>query len=110
MHSDPGYPLTIGANCTIGHQAMLHGCTIGDGCLIGMGATLLNGSKVGGGSLVGAGALVTEGKEFPERTMIVGMPAKAIKPLDDEAAARITRSAGGYVRNARRFMAGLTEV
>ena len=110
MHTDPGFPLTIGANCTIGHRAMLHGCTIGEGCLIGMGATLLNGSKIGAGSLVGAGALVTEGKEFSERMLIVGMPAKAVKPLDEQAAARIIRAAEGYVGKARRIMTGLTEV
>lgn len=109
MHTDPGYPLTIGRGCTIGHRAMLHGCTVGDHSLVGMSATLLNGSSIGGGSLVGAGALVTEGKAFAERTLVVGAPARAIRQLDDEAAARLRRSAEGYVRNARRFLAGLAE-
>ncbi len=107
LHTDMGYPLTIGANCTIGHRVTLHGCTIGDNTLIGMGATILNGAKIGANSLVGAGALVTEGKEYPDNSLIVGAPAKAIRTLDAEAAARIGKSAEGYVRNAARFAAGL---
>lgn len=79
MHTDPGFPLTIGKGCTIGHRAMLHGCTIGDNSLIGMGAIVLNGARIGRNSLVGAGALVTEGKEFPDNSLIVGSPAKAVR-------------------------------
>lgn len=110
MHTDPGFPLTIGEGCTIGHRAMLHGCTIGDNSLIGMGAIVLNGAKIGKNSLVGAGALVTEGKEFPDNSLIVGSPAKAIRVLDDAAVARLRGSAAHYVANGKRFKAGLTKV
>lgn len=108
MHTDPGFPLVIGAGCTIGHKAMLHGCTIGDNSLIGMGAIVLNGARIGKNSLVGAGALVTEGKEFPDGSLIVGSPAKAVRQLDDAAIAGLRGSAAHYVANARRFIAGLT--
>ena len=91
MHTDPGFPLTIGRGCTIGHRALLHGCTIGDNSLIGMGAIVLNGAKIGRNSLVGAGALVTEGKEFPDNSLIVGAPAKAVRTLDDDAIAQAAR-------------------
>jgi carbonic anhydrase/acetyltransferase-like protein (isoleucine patch superfamily) len=107
MHTDPGCPLTIGKGCTIGHRAMLHGCTIGDNSLIGMGAIVLNRAVIGPNSLVGAGALVTEGKEFPAGSLIVGSPAKAVRALDDAAIARLRASAQHYVANARRFSAGL---
>lgn len=107
MHTDPGFPLTIGEGCTIGHKAMLHGCTIGDNSLIGMGAIVLNGARIGRNSLVGAGALVTEGKEFPDNSLIVGVPARVARVLDDKAAARLKASAAHYVGNAKRFMAGL---
>jgi len=110
MHTDPGFPLTIGQGCTIGHRAMLHGCTIGDNSLIGMGAIVLNGAKIGRNSLVGAGALVTEGKEFPDNSLIVGSPAKAIRVLDDAAIARLRGSAAHYVANGKRFKAGLKKV
>ncbi|MBZ9671118.1 gamma carbonic anhydrase family protein [Mesorhizobium sp. ES1-3] len=110
MHTDPGFPLTIGQGCTIGHRAMLHGCTIGDNSLIGMGAILLNGARIGKNSLVGAGALVTEGKEFPDNSLIVGSPAKAIKVLDDAAVERLRASAAHYVANGQRFKAGLKKV
>jgi carbonic anhydrase/acetyltransferase-like protein (isoleucine patch superfamily) len=110
MHTDPGFPLTIGKGCTIGHRAMLHGCTVGDNSLIGMGAIVLNGARIGKNSLVGAGALVTENKEFPDNSLIVGSPAKAIRVLDEAAFARLRRSAAHYVENARRFSAGLKEV
>ncbi|MER9299093.1 gamma carbonic anhydrase family protein [Mesorhizobium sp. M0621] len=110
MHTDPGFPLTIGEGCTIGHRALLHGCTIGDNSLIGMGAIVLNGAKIGRNSLVGAGALVTEGKEFPDNSLIVGSPAKAIRVLDDAAVARLRGSAAHYVANGRRFKAGLKKV
>jgi carbonic anhydrase/acetyltransferase-like protein (isoleucine patch superfamily) len=107
MHTDPGFPLTIGKGCTIGHRAMLHGCMIGDNSLIGMGAIVLNGAKIGRNSLVGAGALVTEGKEFPDNSLIVGSPAKAIRALDDAAVERLRKSAAHYVANGKRFKAGL---
>lgn len=107
MHTDTGFPLVIGTGCTIGHKAMLHGCTIGDNSLIGMGAIVLNGSRIGRDSLVGAGALVTEGKEFPDGSLIVGSPAKAVRQLDDATISRLRGSAAHYVANARRFIAGL---
>ena len=107
MHTDMGFPLTVGEGCTIGHRAMPHGCTIGDNSLVGMGAIILNGARIGANSLVGAGALVTEGKEFPERSLIVGAPAKAVRMLDDAAVERLKGSAAHYVENGRRFRAGL---
>jgi carbonic anhydrase/acetyltransferase-like protein (isoleucine patch superfamily) len=110
MHTDPGFPLTIGKGCTIGHRAMLHGCTIGDNSLIGMGAIVLNGAKIGRNCLVGAGALVTEGKEFPDNSLIVGSPAKVVRTLDDAAVARLQGSAAHYVANGRRFRDGLKEL
>jgi carbonic anhydrase/acetyltransferase-like protein (isoleucine patch superfamily) len=110
LHTDPGYPMTIGADCTIGHKAMLHGCTIGPNSLIGMGATVLNGAKIGANSLVGAGALITEGKEFPDNSLIVGAPGKVVRTLDEAMVARIHGTAAHYVRNWRRFAAGLVPV
>ncbi|WAC26041.1 gamma carbonic anhydrase family protein [Ancylobacter sp. SL191] len=110
LHTDPGFPMTIGADCTIGHKAMLHGCTIGENSLIGMGATLLNGARIGRNCLVGAGALVTEGKEFPDNSLIVGAPAKVIRTLDESVTARIHGTAAHYVRNWRRFAEGLARV
>ncbi|WP_028028244.1 gamma carbonic anhydrase family protein [Gemmobacter nectariphilus] len=107
FHTDMGYPLTIGTNCTIGHKAMLHGCTIGDGSLVGMGATILNGARIGKGCLIGAGALITEGKEIPDGALVMGAPGKVVRVLDAEAQARLIRSAEGYQANARRFRAGL---
>jgi carbonic anhydrase/acetyltransferase-like protein (isoleucine patch superfamily) len=110
MHNDPGFPLSIGAGCTIGHRAVLHGCTIGDNSLIGMGAIVLNGAKIGNNCLVGAGALVTEGKEFPDNSLIVGTPAKAVRVLDDAAIEGLRKSAEHYVANAKRFKAGFAKV
>lgn len=110
LHSDPGAPLTIGARCTIGHHAVLHGCTIEDEVLIGMGAIILNRAVIGAGSIVGAGALVTEGKVFPPGSMIVGAPAKAVRTLDENAAAMLQVSAAHYVEKARANMAGLKRV
>ena len=107
-HTDMGYPLTIGANCTIGHRAILHGCTIEDGALIGMGATIMNGARIGAGSLIGAGALVAEGKEIPPGSLVMGAPGKILRPLDDIARAQLLKSAEGYRRNAARFRKGLT--
>ena len=110
MHTDIGFPLTIGKGCTIGHRAMLHGCTIADNSLIGMGAIVLNGARIGENSLVGAGALVTEGKEFPPNSLIVGSPAKAIRQLDDKAIELLRWSARHYIENGRRFAKGLKPV
>lgn len=106
-HTDMGYPLVIGPDCTIGHKAMLHGCTIGAGTLIGMGATILNGARIGAGCLIGAGALVTEGKEIPDGSLVMGAPGKVVRMLDDAARARLLASAAGYRENARRFITGL---
>ena len=107
LHSDMGFPLTIGADVTIGHRAILHGCTIGDGALIGMGATVMNGARIGAGSIIGAGALVTEGKEIPEGSLVMGAPAKVIRALDAETRQRLLGSAAHYVENARRFAKGM---
>lgn len=110
LHTDPGFPIRIGQGCTIGHRAIVHGATIGDNSLIGMGATILNGAKIGRNCLVGAKALVTEGKEFPDNSLIVGAPAKLARTLDEAAAARLAVSAEFYVRNWRRFAAGLVRL
>ena len=110
LHTDIGYPLTIGANCTIGHRVMLHGCTVGDGSLIGMGATLLNGARIGRGCLIGAGALITEGKDIPDFSLVMGAPGRVVRALDDAAQARLIASAEGYRANMRRFRAGLRPV
>lgn len=110
LHTDMGYPLVIGSDCTIGHKAMLHGCSIGDGTLIGMGATVLNGVRIGKGCLIGASALITEGKEIPDGSLVMGAPGRVIRTLDAEARARLLASAAGYRANARRFMGGLRPV
>jgi carbonic anhydrase/acetyltransferase-like protein (isoleucine patch superfamily) len=102
-----GFPLTISANCTIGHKAMLHGCTIGEGSLIGMSATILNGARIGRGCLIGAGALVTEGKDIPDGALVMGSPGRVVRLLDTAGQARLLASAAGYQANARRFRAGL---
>ncbi len=110
LHADPGFPCTVGADVTVGHHAILHGCIVGDGALIGMGATLLNGARIGAGSIVGANALVTEGKAFPERSLIVGAPAKAVRTLDEATVERLRASAAHYVANWRRYAAGLRRI
>ena len=110
VHSDPGFPLTLGADVTVGHQVMLHGCSIGEGTLIGIQSVILNGARIGAHSLVGAGSLVTEGKEFPPGSLIVGRPAKVVRPLTDEEIAKLMKTAAHYVDNARRFRAGLARV
>ncbi|MDJ1159395.1 gamma carbonic anhydrase family protein [Chelatococcus sp. SYSU_G07232] len=107
LHTDLGFPLTIGEGCTIGHHAILHGCTLGANTLIGMGATVLNGARIGANCLVGANALVTEGKEFPDHSLIVGAPARAVRSLDAAAAERLKLSAMGYVANWQRYARGL---
>ena len=109
LHTDCGFPLTVGTNCTVGHRAMLHGCTIGDGSLIGMGATLLNGSIIGDACLIGACALITEGKQIPEGSLVMGSPGKVVRLLDAEGRAGLLRSAKGYQDNARRFANGLIQ-
>ena len=110
MHADVGYPLTLGANVTVGHMVTLHGCTIGDESLIGIGATVLNGSRIGKNCLVGAGSLVTEGKEFPDGSMIMGSPARVVKTLTPEQIAGLRRSAEHYIENAGRFRKGLKKI
>jgi carbonic anhydrase/acetyltransferase-like protein (isoleucine patch superfamily) len=110
LHTDPGFPLIIGKQVTVGHQVMLHGCQIGDGSLIGIGAVILNGAKIGKNCLVGAGALVTEGKEFPDGSMILGSPAKAVKMLTPEQIAGIEDIARSYVINAERYAKTLKKI
>lgn len=110
LHTDPGFPLTIGEDCVIGHKVMLHGCTIGDNSLIGMGAIVLNGARIGNNSLVGAGALVTEGKSFPDNSLIVGSPARVIRNLDEKAVAQIRAGADIYVRRSRDYAKGLKRI
>jgi carbonic anhydrase/acetyltransferase-like protein (isoleucine patch superfamily) len=107
IHADAGYPVTLGENVTIGHQVMLHGCTVGDGSLIAIQAVVLNGAKIGKNCLVGAGSLVTEGKEFPDGSLIMGTPAKVVRPLTPEQIQGLKNSAAHYVANAQRFKAGL---
>jgi len=109
LHTDMGFPLDIGINCTIGHKAMLHGCTIGDNSLIGMGATVLNGAIIGKNCLIGAGALITEGKVIPDGSLVMGI-GKIVRDLDAAAIAGLTFSAVNYQQNAARFRAGLKEV
>ena len=108
LHTDIGYPLTIGAGCTIGHKAMLHGCTIGDNALIGMGATVLNGAVIGHNCLIGAGALITENKVIPDGSLVMGSPGKVVRQLDEVAIEGLRKSALGYQANMRRFRAGLS--
>jgi carbonic anhydrase/acetyltransferase-like protein (isoleucine patch superfamily) len=110
LHTDMGFPLVIGKGCTIGHAAILHGCTIGDNSLVGMGATVLNGAKIGKNCLIGAGALVTEGKEIPDNSLVVGSPGKVVRQLGDDAVTMLERSAKHYVENARRFAGGLKRI
>lgn len=107
LHTDMGFPLRVGKGCTIGHSAILHGCTIGDNSLVGMGATVLNGARIGNNCLIGAGALVTEGKVIPDNSLVVGSPARVIRTLDADSAAMLKLSASHYVENAKRFAAGL---
>ena len=110
LHTDMGYPLSVGRNVTVGHKAMLHGCTIGDGSLIGMGATILNGAIIGENCLIGAGALITEGKRIPEGSLVVGAPGKVIRELDAEGIAGLRLTSEGYQAKARLFRNGLVPV
>src|SRR5262245_28939521 len=110
LHTDPGFPIVIGANCVIGHNVIMHGCRIGSNSLVGMGAIVLNGARIGANCLVGAGALVTEGKEFPDNTLIVGAPAKPMRKLSEEAAREIARGADIYVRRWQQYAKGLKRI
>ena len=110
VHADPGYPTTIGENVTVGHLVMLHGCTIGDGSLIGIGSVILNGARIGRNCLVGARSLVTEGKHFPDGSLIMGSPAVVVRPLTPEQMERLAHAADHYVDNAKRFRAGLQAI
>ncbi|MCA0043813.1 gamma carbonic anhydrase family protein [Celeribacter litoreus] len=110
LHTDMGYPLTIGKGCTIGHKAMLHGCTIGDNSLIGMGATVLNGAKIGKNCLIGANALITENKEIPDGSLVMGAPGKVVRTLTEEQIAGLKSSALHYQQNAQRFRDGLKKI
>lgn len=110
LHTDAGIPLHVGKGVTVGHSVTLHGCTIGDNCIIGTGATLLNRCKIGANSVVGAHALVPEGKEFPEKSLILGVPARVARKLSDEDAKMLTLAATHYVENAKRYAVGLTKI
>jgi carbonic anhydrase/acetyltransferase-like protein (isoleucine patch superfamily) len=110
LHADPGFPLTIGERVTVGHQAMLHGCTIGDGSLIGIQAVVMNGAVIGRHCLVGAGAIVTEGKSFPDRSLIIGAPAKLARSLGDDDVANLERAAAGYVERGASYRAKLERI
>ena len=110
LHVDEGFPLSIGRNVTIGHKAMLHGCTIGEGSLIGMGATILNGAVIGKGCLIGAGALITEGKVIPDASLVMGAPGKVVRMLDVETQSGLINTALGYQANMRRFRSGLSAI
>jgi carbonic anhydrase/acetyltransferase-like protein (isoleucine patch superfamily) len=110
LHTDPGFPITIGPDCVIGHNVVLHGCSVAANSLIGMGAIVLNGAKIGKNCLVGAGALITEGKEFPDHSLIVGAPARVIRTLGEPEAQKIARAADGYVKRWQRYATGLKRI
>lgn len=107
LHTDMGFPLIVGAGCTVGHKAMLHGCTVGDNCLIGMGATVLNGAQIGDNCLIGAGTLITEGKVIPAGSLVMGAPGRVVRELDSDAIKGLQASALNYQQNAARFRASL---
>lgn len=110
IHTDQGFPVTVGSDVTIGHRAIVHGCTIGDGTLIGMGAIVLNGARIGKDCLIGAGALITEKAEIPDGSLVLGSPGKVVRQLDDKTRARLKFPAANYVKKARRFADTLREV
>ena len=110
LHTDPGFPITIGKDCVIGHNVILHGCTVASNSLIGMGAIVLNGARIGKNCLVGAGALVTEDKEFPDGSLIVGAPARVVRALDEKAMQGIARAADNYVKRWQRYSNGLKRI
>jgi len=109
LHTDPGYPMVIGADCTIGHMVMLHGCTIGEGTLVGIGSIILNGARIGKNCLIGANSLITEGKEIPDNSMVMGSPGKVVRQLSDEQIAGLRTAAGRYVENWQRYKEHLAE-
>jgi carbonic anhydrase/acetyltransferase-like protein (isoleucine patch superfamily) len=109
-HTDPGFPLTIGKNCTVGHNVILHGCTLEDDTLVGMGSIVMNGARIRRGSVVGAGSIITEGKEYPEYSLIIGAPARVIRTLTSEQSTAMGRAAKSYVRNGPRFKNGLKKI
>jgi carbonic anhydrase/acetyltransferase-like protein (isoleucine patch superfamily) len=109
-HTDLGFPLTIGKSCTVGHNVILHGCTIEDGALVGMGSIVMNGARIGRGSVVGAGSVITEGKQFPEHSLIIGSPARVIRTLDAAQVAQMGSAAKFYVSNGGRFNKGLKQI
>jgi carbonic anhydrase/acetyltransferase-like protein (isoleucine patch superfamily) len=109
-HTDPGYPLVIGRNCTVGHNVILHGCTIEDGALVGMGSIVMNGAIIRRGSIVGAGSVITEGKQFPEYSLIIGSPARVIRTLEPAQVEAMGRAARSYQRNGPRFKKGLKKI
>jgi carbonic anhydrase/acetyltransferase-like protein (isoleucine patch superfamily) len=109
-HTDPGYPLMIGRNCTVGHNVILHGCTLEDETLVGMGSIVMNGARIRRGSVVGAGSIITEGKEFPEYSLIIGSPARAIRTLTPEQSTAMNRAAPSYARNGPRYKKGLRKI
>jgi carbonic anhydrase/acetyltransferase-like protein (isoleucine patch superfamily) len=109
LHTDMGHPLLIGPNCTIGHSAILHGCTIGEGSLVGMGCLIMNGAKIGKGCIIAAGSLVTEGKEIPDGTLVMGRPAHVTRLLSEEEVERLQEGAAHYRANAQRFAKGLKQ-
>ncbi len=110
LHADPGYPLVLGPRVTVGHKAMVHGCTVGEGSLIGINAVVLNGARIGRGCLIGAGALIAEGKEIPDGALVMGAPGKVVRMLDAEARARLIETADKYRWNMRRFRDAMTPV
>ncbi len=107
LHTDPGFPLTLGTNVTVGHKVMLHGCIIGDNTLVGINSVILNGARIGKNCLIGANALITEGKHIPDNSMVLGSPGKVVKTLNEEQIAFLSAAAKGYVANARRFSTDL---
>jgi carbonic anhydrase/acetyltransferase-like protein (isoleucine patch superfamily) len=110
LHTDPGYPLTIGSDCVIGHNVIMHGCTIASHCLIGMGAIVMNGVRIAHGSIVGSGAVIPEGKEYPEYSLIVGSPGRVVRTLDEKAVKSIAAGADNYVRRWKAYARGLKAV
>jgi carbonic anhydrase/acetyltransferase-like protein (isoleucine patch superfamily) len=109
-HTDPGFPLLVGKNCTIGHNVILHGCTIEDGALVGMGSIIMNGAKIRRGSIVGAGAVITEGKDFPEYSLIIGAPARVIRTLDPAQVEQMGSAAKSYIAKSPRYRTGLKRI
>ena len=109
-HTDLGFPLTIGKGCTVGHNVILHGCTVEDGALVGMGSIVMNGARIGRNSIVGAGTVITEGKQFPEHSLIIGAPARVIRTLEPAQVASMGSAARFYVANGARYSKGLKKI